>query len=137
MRLVVAGGRRFYDKARVYRLLDRIYAETPNLEIVTGLADGADTFGLEWAKERGVKYHEYPAKWRVNGVFDKGAGHKRNREMAKFGTAALIFWDGESTGSASMIKYGHQYELNVVVVDYDYNENEMLRPSWDRKLKHT
>lgn len=29
----------------------------------------------------------------------KGAGHKRNTQMAEYADGAIIFWDGKSKGS--------------------------------------
>jgi len=43
MKLVVAGGRKFKDNARVCHILNKIHTEHPDLEIVSGLAKGPDT----------------------------------------------------------------------------------------------
>ncbi len=119
MKLVVAGGRKFNDKARVFRLLNKIHAEHPDLEIVSGLAKGPDTFGKEWAEANGVKCYEFPAKWKVNGVFDRSAGYKRNREMAEFSDAVLLFWDGVSKGTGHMRDLGLEFNLPVAIAYYD------------------
>ena len=116
MKLVVAGGRKFKDKARVFRILNKIHAEHPELEIVSGLAKGPDSFGKEWAEANGVKCYEFPAKWNTYG---KRAGYMRNEEMAKFGTAVLVFWDGVSKGTKHMIDLGHKHNLPVAVAFYD------------------
>lgn len=121
MKLVVAGGRNFADKARVFRLLNKIHAEHPDLEIVSGLAKGADTLGKKWAKANGIKCYEFPAKWTTYG---KRAGYLRNREMAEFASAVLVFWDGVSKGTQHMINLGHEYNLPVAVALYDKHTGE-------------
>ncbi len=121
MKLVVAGGRKFKDKARVFRILSKIHVEHPDLEIVSGLAKGPDSFGKEWAEANGVKCHEFPANWNK---FGKRAGYLRNEEMAEFGTAVLVFWDSVSKGTEHMINLGRKYGLPVAVAYYDPDTEE-------------
>lgn len=70
------------------------------LEVVSGTSDGADSAGEEWALYRGLKLTEFPADWDKHG---KVAGKLRNRQMADYADAALVFWDGMSSGSCDMV----------------------------------
>jgi hypothetical protein len=115
MRLIVAGSRTFSNKEKVFKNLDNIYKHFPELEIVSGLAKGPDSFGKQWAAVNRVPCHEFPANWDKYG---KRAGFVRNEEMAHFGDAALIYWDGKSPGSKSMIKLANEAGLKVAVVYY-------------------
>lgn len=69
-------------------------------EVVSGRAIGADQLGEQYATLSDIPIKEMPANWSLNG---KSAGVIRNIEMAKYADAAIIIWDGKSTGSRHMI----------------------------------
>lgn len=107
MKLIVAGTRTFNE----YDVLDMI---DPALaffnidkklikEIVSGTADGVDRAGEIYQEhnEESMELQEFKPDW---GRFKKKAGHIRNGEMAQYGDALLLFWDGESPGSKNMKK---------------------------------
>lgn len=71
----------------------------PVSAVVCGMAPGADMAGYRWARERGVPVVEMGAAWERLG---KKAGKVRNKEMAEYADAALVFWDGDSNGSTNM-----------------------------------
>jgi hypothetical protein len=109
MKLIVAGSRGYHNRSRVWAELD---ARKHSIkEIVTGMAldwlwdsdpliGGPDRYGYEWAKANGVPIQPFRPNWSLG----KSAGMHRNSAMAFYGTAALIFWDGESRGTADMMK---------------------------------
>lgn len=99
--------------------------------IVSGKADGADHLGELYAKLKGYKIIECPAKWRDltakpcvvkyrrDGTpYNALAGHNRNEEMAKIADACVCFWDGRSTGSQNMITLAKQYKLKLRIIRY-------------------
>ena len=122
-RLIVAGGRDFDNYCLLDSKLDyfTMRIDFKLLEVVSGKARGADTFGEIWARERGVTVAEFPANWDKHG---KSAGYIRNREMAEYSVAngnrglLVAFWDGNSKGTRSMIDLGHSYGLDVRIVEY-------------------
>jgi hypothetical protein len=122
MRLIVAGSRDFLGGARwarAFKMLDDIRAKYPQLEVISGMAPGADAMGAWWARNRKVVLHEMPAQWkRSDGNRDPAAGVKRNLEMAARGTHLLAFWDGESPGTKHMISAAERAGLRVHVVRY-------------------
>ncbi len=68
-------------------------------EVVCGMAKGADTWGLWWALHHDIPVKRFPADWDTYG---KAAGPIRNKQMADYADAAIIFiWDG-SRGSENM-----------------------------------
>jgi hypothetical protein len=69
------------------------------IEIVSGLAKGADTLAIEIANEMKLPVARFPADWDTHG---KSAGYIRNKEMGLYADAALILWDGESKGAKHM-----------------------------------
>jgi hypothetical protein len=69
-------------------------------EIVSGTAGGADVAGEAYAAHHSIRLTRFPADWDKHG---KVAGKLRNREMAEYADAALVFWDGMSSGSCDMV----------------------------------
>lgn len=119
---IVAGGRDFDDAGLLNDVLSRMVK--PNDVILQGGARGADALAKSWALDNGIDSIEVAAQWRVSDgmggtVLDRGAGHKRNAEMASMGAGGLIaFWDGVSRGTKSMIEIAKQKQLSVTVISY-------------------
>lgn len=99
MKLIIAGSRTINsssDQITSYLAQNNVPVVT---EVVCGLAKGSDASGKEWAENYDIAVAEFPADWDKHG---RGAGHIRNAEMAKYGDALLLIWDGESKGSLGM-----------------------------------
>lgn len=71
----------------------------PYLEIISGMAPGADTLAVEFAKHFKLKLHEFPADWHK---YKKGAGSIRNQQMIDQGKPQLGVAFPGSTGTADM-----------------------------------
>ncbi|MBQ2716133.1 MAG: DUF2493 domain-containing protein [Clostridia bacterium] len=109
-RIVVAGSRGFTDYEQANAFIDlciRDIREKYTLVFVSGGCQGADMLGERYAHENGYKVERYPAEWDKYG---KGAGPKRNRQMAEVADYVICFWDGKSRGTRSMINIA--IELN-------------------------
>lgn len=122
MKLIIAGGRDFKDYWLLCYKLDRLLVNInkEDILIIGGGASGADTLGIDYAKERGIAWVVVEAQWTLhNGKKDYSAGHKRNCKMASMATHLVAFWDGKSTGTADMISISKCLKLNVRVVSYD------------------
>lgn len=113
-KLVVAGSRSFADFDRLSADLDYLLSKkSPDeVEIVSGGASGADALAERYARSRGLAFRAFPADWRRWG---KLAGPIRNRQMADYGSAVVVYWDGRSRGSADMISSASAAGLRVVV----------------------
>ena len=72
----------------------------PVSEVVSGAARGVDRLGELWARDRHIRVVRFPADWRRG----RGAGYRRNREMAAYADALVALWDGESRGTRHMIR---------------------------------
>lgn len=116
-RVIVAGSRNFDDYGRLRDSLDRLLAALhPELEIVSGTARGADTLGERYALERGLPLIRVPAQWSHYGR--KQAGTIRNQRMAWMASHLVAFWNGNSGGTASMLRIARADELQVRVVRF-------------------
>lgn len=117
-KVAVVGSRSFKDKARLYDVL------TKNFEriklIVSGGAEGADSLAVEWAKDFGIPYLVFPALWRdpFTGVFNKGAGFKRNRNIVEQADVVIAFWDGVSGGTKNTIEISQQVGKPVKIINF-------------------
>lgn len=103
--VVAAGSRDVQDEEFVFASLDSLRTLfTANglriIEIVSGGCRGPDKLGERWAIARGIELRVMPADWDRLG---KKAGMVRNAQMADYADAAIIFWDGQSRGTANMI----------------------------------
>ena len=67
-------------------------------EIVQGEADGIDYCGKMFAVKSDIPYKSFPYRSELG----KAGGPVRNREMAEYGDALLLIWDGQSRGSMNM-----------------------------------
>lgn len=70
-------------------------------EVVSGGARGADAAGEVWARRQGCAVEVFPADWELYG---RGAGPRRNGQMADHADALVALWDGVSSGTKDMIR---------------------------------
>ena len=115
MKLIIAGGRDFNNYELLEREANQVVSGVQNVEIISGLARGADLMGCRFAEENGYPLRGFAAEW---GKFGRGAGIIRNKLMAKNATHLLAFWDGKSRGTMHMIDYADKLGLEVKVVEY-------------------
>ena len=108
---IIAGGRDFTN----YDLLESEADKLAIVEVVSGLAKGADELGFNYAVNNGIGIKEFPADW---DKFGRGAGHIRNKQMGDYADVLLAFWDGKSTGTANMIDYMNKLGKPVIIVGY-------------------
>jgi hypothetical protein len=110
MRVIVCGGRDFDDRARVFEALDAIHAARPITRVVHGAARGADALAGEWADAHDIAVEAAPADWKRYG---RGAGPKRNQEMADAGADLCVAFPG-GTGTADMCRRAAATGIKVV-----------------------
>lgn len=124
MKLIIAGGRDFEDKAVAAKAfidfsvevnVKTLHKVNPFTEIVSGGARGADRCGEFIAQFFSLPVKQFIPDWDGLG---KKAGHVRNREMGDYADALLAFWDGQSKGTKGMIDYARKKGLIVKVVSY-------------------
>lgn len=81
-------------------------------EVVSGGARGVDYAGEIWAKANGIPVKVFPADWDKYG---RGAGYRRNTQMAEYAEALVAVWDSESRGTHHMITVAKNAGLRVYV----------------------
>lgn len=113
--VVIAGGRDYddYDNAKAFiNECLKMSCVKSKIVVLSGGAKGADALGERYAKENGFKIERHAADWKRYG---RGAGPRRNAEMAKKCDMLICFWDGESRGSKSMIEFAEKYGKKVFI----------------------
>ena len=118
----------FYALAKEYSILtNNIKKDISNMEIISGIARGADSLGEQFAKKYNIKTKRFPADWNTYG---KSAGYLRNKRMAEYAVAdestgvLIAFWDGKSKGTQHMINLARKNNLITFVVNYETDEVE-------------
>ncbi len=93
----------------------------PNVIIVSGGAQGADTLAEQFAKEYNLKNEIFKADWEKYG---RSAGPKRNEEMVKVSNGVIAFWDYKSKGTKTTIDFSKKYNVSCKIVNIGglYNE---------------
>lgn len=112
MKVIIAGSRDFNDYEKLKEVCDYMLSRQTDVEIVSGVARGADILGEQYAKEKGHSLKQFPAEW---DKFGKRAGYLRNEDMAKYSDALIAFWDGKSKGTEHMINLAKKHNLKVKV----------------------
>lgn len=109
MNLIIAGSRTYTN----YITVDRAMRSLTATRILSGGATGVDELGERYAQSHGIPLTIYPANWERHG---KAAGPIRNEEMARNADALLLIWDGQSSGSKSMLQTAWKYKLKITEV---------------------
>ena len=118
MRVIIAGSRQIKDPALLEEAIRIFLTKYDIIVMVCCKADGPDTMGEDYALAHGIPVDPYPAIWRrPDGSLDRGAGYKRNIEMAKNADALIALWDGTSKGTAHMIAIATKRRLFRVVLN--------------------
>ena len=116
LKVIIAGGRDFNDYDSLKSFCDHLLQNKDDVEVVCGLARGADQLGKDYAEKMGYPVARFPAQW---DEFGKSAGYIRNEQMAKYADAVIIFWDGNSKGTKHMIDLAKKHELNLRIFRYN------------------
>ena len=114
-KVVVAGGRKFNDYKMLEANLDNLLSKMEDIEIVSGVANGADKLGERYSKERGYKLKQFPADWNTHKY---AAGPIRNKQMLDYCDAVIVFWDGVSRGSMNMINITKKANKPIRIIKY-------------------
>lgn len=115
IKLIIAGTRTFDNYSLLKDKCDKFLEGFDEIEIVCGMAHGADILGKQYALEKRYSIKEFPANWQK---FGKSAGMKRNLEMANYSNALIAFHDGVSKGTLNMIELARKKKLLTEVVKY-------------------
>lgn len=109
MRILVCGGRNYYDGHRVYEILNAIKRKHGIDVIIQGGATGADRFAGMWARANRVVNWEFKADWSKG----KRAGPERNQQMLDDGKPDAVVAFPGGRGTADMIERARSAGLPV------------------------
>lgn len=117
MRLVVFGGRDFWNRKLLFATLDDVHKARPITCLIEGGASGTDRLARDWATARGVPFKTVEADWnnmdvkpcvprkrRDGSLYNAAAGGIRNQLMIdqERPDAGLAFPGG--SGTADMMR---------------------------------
>ena len=74
-------------------------------EIVSGGAKGVDRCAADYARQTGCKLTEFLPEYERYG---RAAPIKRNQKIVDYADRVVVFWDGSSKGTLSVIKYAEK-----------------------------
>lgn len=114
MKTIIAGSREAPIEATLAALENCPWSQEITV-VISGKARGPDTHGEIWAKKHGKNVLSMAPDWKTHG---KAAGPIRNEEMAQAAEALVAVWDGESRGTADMIRKAIARGLRVYVHRY-------------------
>ena len=98
MRIAIVGSRSI--------MIDNLGDYIENVtEIVSGGANGVDKCAANYAKDRRIKLTEFLPEYDKYG---KAAPIVRNKRIVDYADKVIVFWDGKSKGSLSVIKYAEK-----------------------------
>lgn len=112
MTVLVTGGRRYTDVACVYRELDELLVQHPDMVVVQGGARGADELARSWAYSRGQPYRTYPADWSLG----RRAGIERNQHMLDVESVDLVLAFPGGAGTSDMVRRARAADISIKVV---------------------
>lgn len=113
MKTIIAGGRNYCMTAKDVQDLDNL----PISEVVSGGAPGADRAGELYAMTSGFPVKTFLADWAALG---RAAGPIRNKAMAEYADAVVLFPGGR--GTASMAR---EAEIaGIEIFDWRFNRDQ-------------
>lgn len=110
-KVIVPGGRDFDNYEFLKEKLDETFESLGDLdahpiEIISGMANGADTLGIKYAKEHKLTRVLYPANW---DKYPRMAGILRNLNMLVTATHLVAF---PSSATDNMLLNANRDEMN-------------------------
>lgn len=96
-KVIIAGSRSFNDYEKLKSFCNYVLSNKEDIEIVGRSEKGVDRLGELYD----FCLTLFPADW---GKYGKSAGMIRNKKMADYADALIVFWDGVSKGAENMIK---------------------------------
>lgn len=116
--IAIVGSRKFNNYAQFKRTVWPFFG--PDAWIVSGGAEGADSFAQRWARETGRTIIIHYPLWRPGGVYDAGAGFKRNEKIVESADLVIAFYEKgrfQQGGTANTAEWARR--LNVPLHEFE------------------
>jgi hypothetical protein len=118
MKIIIAGSRdygiTFKEKQKVFLLLDVIFSKlelkSPPV-VLCGKADGIDSCGEDYAKQKGWQVDPYPADWTSLG---NAAGPIRNQQMVTEADMLVVIRFKDSKGSKDVLARAKTKGIKII-----------------------
>jgi hypothetical protein len=94
LKLIIAGGRNYRLTKDDFDFLNKLIPRVK--EVVSGGFRGVDLCGESWASQNGIPIKRFYPEWGKHG---RAAGPIRNRKMAEYADAGVLFPGGNGTNS--------------------------------------
>ena len=119
-KVIIADGRDFDDYEYMSTKLNELFKDqnmfnNKAIKVISGMAKGADTLGIQYADENKLTKILFPANWKE---YPRIAGFLRNNDMLSIATHLITFWDGKSSGTKHMIEIAQMKGIPVWVFEY-------------------
>ena len=109
---VIIAGSRTASKRDVWNALCACPWTDQISTVISGCAQGADSYGAAWARSKSLPVIEMPADWKSYG---RSAGMIRNQAMLERAEGLLAIWDGHSPGTKNMIRIAERKGIRCFV----------------------
>ena len=113
MKLAVIGSRNLTDID-----IDK-YITADVEEIVSGGAVGVDRCAAEYARSKGLKLTEFLPEYERYG---RAAPIVRNKQIVDYADKVIVFWNGASKGTQSVIEYAQKTGKQCEIIKYGDTE---------------
>ena len=107
MKIAIVGSRSLTSVA-----LDKYISDDVE-EIVSGGAVGIDSCAAKYAKSRKIKLTEFVPEYERYG---RAAPIVRNKMIVDYADKVLVFWNGHSKGTLSVIKYAEKIGKPIEII---------------------
>lgn len=114
MRVLVCGGRSFFNVKLLNRTLDEAHQGSPITLLIHGMATGADTLAGQWAARNRIKVEGYRPDWKKYGSV---AGSIRNSKMLQHGKPQMVIAFPGGRGTKDMVKQARAADVPVRVIE--------------------
>ena len=114
MKVLVCGGRDFNNYKLLEDTLNKWLIPSSTDIIISGLARGADTLGVQYANAHNIQVMSFPALWNTYG---KSAGYRRNEQMLIEGKPDLVIAFQGGKGTQHMIDISKSANITVKQIE--------------------
>jgi len=118
VKVAIIGSRTFDNYEKFSFIINKFIEKNPQIEIVSGGANGADSLAKKFALENNIKIKEFLADWENKG---KSAGFIRNKDIWDYSDIGIAFWDGKSKGTEHSFMLS--YKQNKKCFIFNFNKN--------------